>query len=106
LLWRPVPRELCANGLWPSPTGVHAAYARLNQWLLVGASFVGVNLYEASLVKTDFTGVRLAQFDPLVFVDRGPGLMDAVESDDESTAGAEFVEDFGKLLRSCGGPST
>jgi uncharacterized protein YjbI with pentapeptide repeats len=55
------------------------AYARLNQCCLSQADLSGVNIFQASLVKTDFTGATIRELDPPFFVDRCKGLLEALE---------------------------
>jgi uncharacterized protein YjbI with pentapeptide repeats len=71
--------------------GVHAAYARLNQSVLCGADLRGISLYDASLVKTDFTGAHLSMLRPPFFADRCPGLVDALRVA-EDTAAIAFLK--------------
>lgn len=61
--------------------GAKLAYARLNQSNLSGADARGADLSNASFVKTNCRGLRLSapigRF-PLMFIDRSPGLLDAI----------------------------
>ena len=78
--------------------GVHAAYARLNQSVLRDADLRGISLFDASLVKTDFSRARLSELRPPFFADRCPGLKEAVAVADDTTA-AEFLDRLGIALR-------
>lgn len=66
--------------------GAHAAYARLNQSILRGADLRGISLFDASLVKTDFSEARLSVLCPPFFADRCTGLGDALAVADDATA--------------------
>jgi len=76
----------------------HAAYARLNQSVLCGADLRGISLFDASLVKTDFSGARLSVLRPPFFADRCPGLEDALAVADDTAAGA-FLTQLGIAVR-------
>jgi uncharacterized protein YjbI with pentapeptide repeats len=54
------------------------AYARFNQSSFVDADLLGIALYQASLVKVDFTRARLGAVEPPFFVDRCVGLREAL----------------------------
>jgi uncharacterized protein YjbI with pentapeptide repeats len=77
---------------------VHAAYARLNQSVLRDADLRGISLFDASLVKTDFSGARLSVLRPPFFADRCPGLYEAVDVAGD-TAAAEFLDQLSSTLR-------
>jgi uncharacterized protein YjbI with pentapeptide repeats len=78
--------------------GVHAAYARLNQSVLCGADLRGISLFDASLVKTDFSGARLSVLRPPFYADRCSGLLDAVAAADD-TAAMAFLTELDVALR-------
>lgn len=61
----------CSHGDW---RGAKCAYARLNQATFRRADLSGAGLYEASLVKTNFTDARLVGVQPPFFADRCAGL--------------------------------
>jgi uncharacterized protein YjbI with pentapeptide repeats len=77
--------------------GVHAAYARLNQSVLHDADLRGISLFDASLVKTDFSGARLSVLHPPFFADRCPGLIDALAVADD-TAAIAFLAQLGIVM--------
>ncbi|WP_327116590.1 pentapeptide repeat-containing protein [Nocardia sp. NBC_01730] len=81
---------------------VIATYARVNQSLFNGADLVGLGMFRASAVKTDFTAARVSSTLGLFFADRCPGLLAALhESDDpESRRIARFVTEFEELIGS------
>jgi uncharacterized protein YjbI with pentapeptide repeats len=66
--------------------GAHAAYARLNQSILCGTDLRGISLFDASLVKTDFSDACLSVLRPPFFADRCPGLTDALGVADDTAA--------------------
>jgi uncharacterized protein YjbI with pentapeptide repeats len=76
---------------------VHAAYARLNQSILRDADLRGISLYDASLVKTDFSDARLSALRPPFFADRCAGLIDALAVADDATA-IEFLAQLGTAM--------
>jgi uncharacterized protein YjbI with pentapeptide repeats len=79
--------------------GVHASYVRLNQSILASSDLRGIALFDASLVKTDFTGAEISILRPPFFADRCPGLDRALaEANDQ--AGLRFVEHFSEVLGS------
>jgi uncharacterized protein YjbI with pentapeptide repeats len=71
---------------------VHAAYARLNQSVLCGADLRGISLYDASLVKTDFSGAHLSVLRPPFFADRCAGLFDALAVAEDTAAIAYLAQ--------------
>ncbi len=73
-------------------------YARLNQSVLEGADLSGVALYEASLVKVDFTESRLRGVRAPFFADRCRGMKEALESTEHDAATRRFVGDLERLL--------
>jgi uncharacterized protein YjbI with pentapeptide repeats len=83
--------------------GAHAAYARLNQSILCGADLRGISLYDASLVKTDFSGARLSVLRPPFFADRCPGLTEALADDESASA---FLKKLDRAIRRGVGSST
>jgi uncharacterized protein YjbI with pentapeptide repeats len=84
---------------------VHAAYARLNQSVLRNADLRGISLFDASLVKTDFSGARLSVLRPPFFADRCAGLKEALAVAHD-TAGDAFLDQLGIALRHGVGTST
>lgn len=80
--------------------GAIAVYARLNQCSMKNADLSGVNVFQASMVKVDFTGASLAGVAGPIFVSRCPGLREALQSSNESSCGelSVFVGDMEKLL--------
>jgi uncharacterized protein YjbI with pentapeptide repeats len=83
--------------------GAHAAYARLNQSILCGADLRGISLFDASLVKTDFSGARLSVLRPPFFADRCPGLEDALAHDARAR---KFLEQLDSAIAHGVGSST
>jgi uncharacterized protein YjbI with pentapeptide repeats len=61
----------CTGGDW---RGAKCAYARLNQAMFRRTDLSGAGLYEASLVKTNFTDARLVGVQAPFFADRCAGL--------------------------------
>jgi uncharacterized protein YjbI with pentapeptide repeats len=92
---------ICANLDGASIRGANAAYARLNQCSMREADLSGVNAFEASMVKVDFTDAKLSGVTPPFFVSRCPGLQRAIagQADDSGTL-LPFVEEFEGLCRS------
>lgn len=84
---------------------VHAAYARLNQSVLRDADLRGISLFDASLVKTDFSGARLSVLRPPFFADRCAGLKEAVAVAEDTAADA-FLDQLRIALRHGVGTST
>jgi uncharacterized protein YjbI with pentapeptide repeats len=83
--------------------GAHAAYARLNQSILCDADLRGISLFDASLVKTDFSGARLSVLRPPFFVDRCAGLKEALADDASASA---FLKQLGSAMGHGVGSST
>ncbi|MGH3922903.1 MAG: pentapeptide repeat-containing protein [Pseudonocardiaceae bacterium] len=85
-----------------------ATYARVNQSIFDGANLSGTSLFHASAVKTIFTGAQLSGQRGAMFADRCPGLVPALRGsgDTDSERVAEWVEEFGQLLRNDLGKST
>lgn len=77
--------------------GAHAAYARLNQSILCDANLCGISLFDASLVKTDFSGARLSVLRPPFFADRCEGLDEALAAADDASA-SEFLTRFAGVM--------
>jgi uncharacterized protein YjbI with pentapeptide repeats len=70
----------------------HAAYARLNQSILCDADLRGISLFDASLVKTDFSGARFSVLRPPFFADRCAGLNEALAAADDMSASAFLTQ--------------
>ena len=85
--------------------GVHAAYARLNQSVLRDADLRGISLFDASLVKTDFSGAHLSELRPPFFADRCAGLLDALAIAEDHTA-IEFLDQLVLAVDGGAGGST
>jgi uncharacterized protein YjbI with pentapeptide repeats len=85
--------------------GAHAAYARLNQSILCNADLRGISLYEASLVKTDFSGARFSVLCPPFLADRCTGLKEALDAADDASASA-FLKQLGSAMGRGVGSST
>ena len=77
--------------------GANCTYARLNQCNMRAADLSGVSIYEASLVKTDFTDARLVGIEPPFFADRCPGLLAALEASAAPEALARVVSFLSRL---------
>lgn len=69
---------LAANLSAADLRNVGLAYGRLNQAKLAGADLRGSQLFECSLVKTDFTNACMAGIAPPVLADRCSGLEEAL----------------------------
>ena len=65
--------------------------------MLGDADLRGISLYEASLVKTDFSGAHLSALRPPFFADRCAGLIDALDVA-EDTAAIAFLAQLGIAL--------
>jgi hypothetical protein len=100
-----VQSHIAADLSGSSLVGVHAAYARLNQSVLCQADLRGISLFDASLVKTDFTGARLSGLRPPFFADRCVGLLDALAVAEDAAAIA-FLAELGAVMRHGVGSST
>lgn len=61
-------------------TAANCTYARLNQSSFRDARLVGISLYEASMVKTDFKGATLSFTPTPFFADRCTGMSEAMQS--------------------------
>jgi uncharacterized protein YjbI with pentapeptide repeats len=85
--------------------GAHAAYARLNQSILCDADLRGISLFDASLVKTDFSGARFSVLCPPFFADRCSGLKEALAAAGDATATA-FLKQLNSALDRGVGTST
>lgn len=85
--------------------GANCVYGRLNQAVLRNADLSGVNFYQASLIKTDFTGAKAIGLKPPFFADRCPGLRDAVDGGHDGDL-SQYLEDLQQLLRKVGASST
>ena len=70
--------------------GVNAAYSRFNQSDLSEANLDGAGMYESTWVKVAVTGASIAGLRAPVFVDRCPGLAEAVEARADADGAAEF----------------
>ncbi|HET9257613.1 MAG TPA: pentapeptide repeat-containing protein [Pseudonocardiaceae bacterium] len=83
--------------------GAHASYARLNQSTLCDTDLRGISLFDASMVKTDFTGAQLSVLRPPFFADRCTGLAEALTAAGDARA-LGYTEELAKTL--CHGTST
>jgi len=77
--------------------GAHASYARLNQSALCDTDLRGISLFDASMVKTDFTGAQLSVLRPPFFVDRCNGLEEALTAAGDATA-LGYMEQLARTL--------
>lgn len=84
--------------------GANLVYSRVNQSSFSHTDLGGVNLYEASAVKVDFTGAKLPNVSGPFFADRCSGLVDALGAP-EGKLNA-FVSQLQALLKDAGGSST
>jgi uncharacterized protein YjbI with pentapeptide repeats len=85
--------------------GAHAAYARLNQSILCDADLHGISLFDASLVKTDFSGAHLSVLRPPFFADRCEGLDTALAAAEDERA-VEFLKQLDGAMGHGVGSST
>ena len=74
-----------------SLVNVKASYIRLNQSLLRNANLLGMQLFDASVVKTDFTGATIKTLEAPIFMYRCTGL--------NGSSAAEYSDIFGNYLR-------
>jgi uncharacterized protein YjbI with pentapeptide repeats len=88
---------------------VNFVYARINQSLFNESVLFGVNMYQSSMVKTDFRGAQIVGIKSPFFCDRCPGLEQSVKASNR----AEEVEDviqwitaLNQLVKDAGGSST
>ncbi|WP_191094386.1 pentapeptide repeat-containing protein [Nocardia colli] len=77
-----------------------ATYARVNQSIFRRANLLGISLFRASAVKTDFTGARVSGTLGLIFADRCLGLPEALRGveDPEADRIVGFVGDLQQLI--------
>lgn len=85
--------------------GAHASYARLNQSTLCDTDLRGISLFDASMVKTDFTGAQLSVLRPPFFADRCAGLEEALTAAGDATA-LDYTAQLAKTLSDSARTST
>ena len=85
--------------------GAHAAYARLNQSILCDADLRGISLFDASLVKTDFSNARFSVLRPPFFADRCKGLNKALDAAGDASA-SKFLTQLDNVMGRGVGTST
>ncbi|MDA9391774.1 hypothetical protein CO683_40145 [Bradyrhizobium ottawaense] len=77
-----------------------AAYVRMNQSSLINANLSGMSPFQASFVKTDFSGAKVTTFEPPFFADRCPGLDGALKRAEKQQNGpSEYLAEFSSLMR-------
>ena len=81
---------------------VNAAYARFNQTCFAGTDLSGARMYEASCVKTEFTGARTDGLHGPLLADRCRGLAESLGSG----ALHDQINELGLLLRKVSRKST
>lgn len=90
-------------------TATLLTYARLNQSCFDRTRLFGTQLFEASLVKTSFQGAKLSHIEGPFFVDRCPGLSDAVLAMSDGDAARlllAHIDAVAKALKIAHGAST
>jgi uncharacterized protein YjbI with pentapeptide repeats len=100
-----VQAHIAADLSYAKLAGAHAAYARLNQSILCNADLRGISLYDASLVKTDFSNARFSVLCPPFFADRCKGLKEALDAAGDASASA-FLRQLGSAMGRGVGSST
>ncbi|MFB8281166.1 pentapeptide repeat-containing protein [Nocardia colli] len=85
-----------------------ATYARVNQSVFADADLVGLGMFRASAVKTDFTTARVSGTLGTLFADRCAGLYAALDNSDDPNAAriARFVAALEELISGDGKRST
>jgi uncharacterized protein YjbI with pentapeptide repeats len=81
--------------------GARCTYARLNNCNMRGSDLSGIDIFEASLIKTDLTDAKILSLKPPFFADRCPGLPIAptIEaSESTSSSLAIFLSSLQKLI--------
>lgn len=82
-------------------------YGRFNQTDLRDADLSGCAMFQCSLVKVNFTGARLDGVRPPMFVDRCPGLKEALqEAGADGDELAAFVVNLERVMQSAKAGST
>ena len=87
---------------------VRGAYSRFNQSIMTRANLSGAQLFEASLIKTDFRDARLVGISPPLLADRCAGLQEALAAagTPEALKLAAQVADLERALHRSGSMST